>query len=126
MKIVRLKDLEWVPASHEDPQSAGVLKKILLQKADLLEGRLQMVNWCILREGKSFQAHYHQDMDEIFILLKGKARIRVGEEEADLEKEEAVVIPLLMVHEMKNMGEEEVEYIAIGISQGKGGKTVLI
>ncbi len=85
-----------------------------------------MVNWCILREGKSFQAHYHQDMEEIFILLKGKVRIRVGEEEVDLEKEEAVVIPLLMVHEMKNVGEEEVEYIVIGISQGKGGKTVLI
>jgi mannose-6-phosphate isomerase-like protein (cupin superfamily) len=126
MKIVRLKDFEWVPASHEDPQSAGVLKKVLLQKADLIEGRLQMVNWCILKGGKSFQAHYHQDMEEIFILLKGKARIRVGEEEADLAEEEAVVIPLPMVHEMKNVGEEEVEYIAIGISQGKGGKTVLV
>ena len=126
MKIVRLKDLEWVPASHEDPQSAGVLKKVLLQKAGLLEGHPQMINWCTLRVGKSFQAHYHQDMEEIFILLKGKARIRVGMEEADLAKEEAVVIPPSMVHEMKNVGEEEVEYIVIGISQGKGGKTVLI
>ncbi len=126
MKIVRLKDLEWVPASHEDPQSAGVLKKVLLSKADLLEGLPQMVNWCILGKGKSFQAHYHQDMEEIFILLKGEARIRVGEEEADLAKEEAVVVPFPMVHEMKNVGEEEVEYIAIGISLGKGGKTVLV
>jgi mannose-6-phosphate isomerase-like protein (cupin superfamily) len=65
-------------------------------------------------------------MEEIFILLKGKARIRVGMEEADLAKEEAVVIPPPMVHEMKNVGEEEVEYIVIGISQGKGGKTVLV
>jgi len=30
------------------------------------------------------------------------------------------------VHEMKNIGDEEVEYIVIGISEGKGGKTVLI
>ena len=126
MKIVRLKDLEWVPASHEDPQSAGVLKRVLLQKDDVLEGHTQMVNWCKLKVGMSFQAHYHQDMEEIFILLKGRARVRVGEEEADLDKEEAVVIPPPMVHEMRNAGKEEVEYIVIGISGGKGGKTVRV
>ncbi len=126
MKIVRLKDFEWVPASHESLKAAAVLKKILLQKDDLLEGHLQMINWCTLRVGMAFHPHYHEDMEEIFILLKGKARIRVGEEEADLAKEEAVVIPPPMVHEMRNVGKDEVEYIAIGISQGKGGKTVLV
>ena len=126
MKIIRLRDLEWVPASHEDPQAAGVLKKVLLKEGDFIEGHPQMVNWCRLRAGMSFQAHYHQDMEEIFILLRGNARVRVGEEVADLTREEAVVIPPPMVHEMKNAGDEEVEYIVIGISQRKGGKTVTV
>jgi quercetin dioxygenase-like cupin family protein len=37
-----------------------------------------------------------------------------------------VVIPVGQVHEMKNIGDEEVEYLVIGISQGKGGKTIVI
>ena len=123
MKIVRLQDLEWVPASHEDPQSAGVLKKVLLQRADLLDGNPQMVNWCLLRGGRSFQPHYHEDLEEIFIFLRGKTRVRIGEA-AELEAGEAVVIPPPLVHEMKNVGAEEAEYIVIGISGGKGGRTV--
>ena len=126
MKIIRLKELEFLPAGHEDPKSPGVLIKILLQKADLLADHLQMVNWAKLGVGKSFRPHYHQDMEEIFIILKGKSRVRIQEEEAELGKEEVVVIPVGRVHEMKNIGEEEVEYIAIGISQGKGGKTIVI
>jgi mannose-6-phosphate isomerase-like protein (cupin superfamily) len=126
VKIIRLKELEFVPAGHEDPKSPGVMIKILLKKDDLLAGRLQMINWAKLGIGNSFRRHYHQDMEEIFILLKGKSRIRIQEEEAELGKEEVVVIPVGQVHEMKNIGDEEVEYLVIGISQGKGGKTVVI
>jgi len=126
MKIIRLKELEFLPAGHEDPKSPGVLIKILLQKNDLLADHLQMVNWAKMGVGNSFRPHYHQDMEEIFIILKGRARIRIQEEEAELGKEEVVVIPIGRTHEMKNIGEEEVQYIVIGISQGKGGKTVVV
>jgi mannose-6-phosphate isomerase-like protein (cupin superfamily) len=85
-----------------------------------------MVNWAKLQVGKSFRPHYHEDMEEIFIILKGKARIQIQEEEAELEKEEMVVVPMGKVHEMKNIGDQEVEYIVIGISQGKGGKTIAV
>jgi mannose-6-phosphate isomerase-like protein (cupin superfamily) len=125
MKIYRLKELEWIPASHENQQTPSVWKKVLLQKADLLEGRVQMVNWCRMEPGKTFHPHYHEDMEEVFILLKGRARIFVPGEEADLREAEAVVIPPREVHEMKNTGEEDLEYLALGISQGQGGKTVL-
>jgi mannose-6-phosphate isomerase-like protein (cupin superfamily) len=126
MKIIRLKELEFVSAGHEDPKSPGVLIKVILKKSDLLAGQLQMVNWAKMAAGNSFRPHYHEDMEEIFIILKGKARIQIQEEEAVLGKEEVVVVPMGQVHEMKNIGDEEVEYIVMGISQGKGGKTVVI
>ena len=125
MKIFRLKDLDWIPASHESLQSPSVWKKVLLQKDDLLEGRVQMVNWCRMGPGKAFRAHYHEDLEEIFIILKGKAEILVNGEEAEMGAREAVVILPREVHEMKNAGGEDLEYLAIGISQGKGGKTIL-
>ena len=125
MKIFRLKVREWIPASHESPQSPSVWKKVLLQKADLSEGRVAMVNWCRMEPGKAFHPHYHEDMEEVFILLKGWAKVFVPGEAADLREGEAVIIPPREVHEMKNTGEEDLEYLAIGISQGQGGKTVL-
>ncbi len=125
MKIIRLTDLEWVPAGHEDRRSVGVWKKVLLQKPDLTGGQVQMVNWCKLKVGKGFQPHYHEDMEEIFVILKGQAALRVADEKAKMQPGDAVVIPPLFVHEMRNVGKEEAEYLAIGISQGKGGKTVV-
>jgi len=84
-----------------------------------------MVNWCRMGAGKAFRAHYHEDLEEIFIILKGKAEILVNGEEAEMGAREAVVILPREVHEMKNVGGEDLEYLAIGISQGKGGKTIL-
>ena len=125
MKIFRLNELEWIPASHENQQTPSVWKKVLMQKGDLLDGRAQMVNWCRMEPGKAFSPHYHEDMGEIFLILKGKAMIRIGEATAEIKSQEAVVIPPREVHEMKNTGEEDLEYLAMGISLGQGGRTVL-
>lgn len=126
MKIIRSKQLKFIPASHEDRKSPGVWKKILLEKDDLIKGRVQMVNWSKLPVGSSFKPHYHQDMEEVFIILKGKAKIKVDKEEELMEKGDVVVIPMKKVHQMENAGKEEVEYLVLGVSLGKGGKTVIV
>lgn len=54
MKIFRLKDMEWIPASHENQRAPSAWKKVLLQKADLSEGRGQMVNWRRMEPEKPF------------------------------------------------------------------------
>ncbi|MFH1675059.1 MAG: cupin domain-containing protein [Pseudomonadota bacterium] len=126
MKIIRSGQLKFIPASHEDPKLPGVLKKVLLRKDDLVDGKIRMINWALLPAGESFRAHYHEDMEEVFIILKGMAMIRIDKEEAVLEKEDVVVVPVGKIHEMKNIGEEDVEYIVVGVSQEKGGKTVVV
>lgn len=126
MKIVRFKDLKFIPASHEDPKSPGAWKKILLEKKDFIKGRVQMVNWAKLPLGRVFQPHYHEDMQEVFVLIKGKARIKIGKNKAVLKKGDAILIPIAKVHQMENLGKEAVEYLVIGVSLGKGGKTITI
>lgn len=126
MKIIRSGQLQFIPASHEDPKAPGVLKKVLLQRDDLIDGKIRMINWAFLPVGKSFRAHYHEDMEEVFIILNGMAMIRIDKEETVLEKKDVVVVPIGKVHEMKNIGEEDVEYIVVGVSQEKGGKTVVV
>ena len=126
MKTITSATLPFVPAAHENPLSPGVLKKVLLEKADLQPGRIQMVNWASLAVGRQFARHYHEDMQEIFIIVQGEAEITVGTETVTLHRGDAVVIDPREVHQMQNAGTEVVEYLAIGITSQAGGKTVVV
>ncbi len=124
MNIIRGSNLSFEPASHEDPNDPGVLKKILLHREELIKGNIQMINWAHMPVGKAFSAHYHESMQEVFIIISGKAEIEIDSQKETLEKGDAVVIPEKAVHIMKNVSTIPVEYIAIGITERQGGKTV--
>jgi mannose-6-phosphate isomerase-like protein (cupin superfamily) len=124
MKIIRFGKIDWQPASHENPQNPGVLKKVMVKVGDMCSGKLQMINWAKMKPQKQFSAHYHEDMDEIFIITSGKAEIKVDKETEILQKGDAIIIPQKSVHMMKNIGDKDAFYIAIGISEDKDGKTV--
>jgi len=126
MRIIRFNDREFEPAGHENPLSPGVLKKVLLQKADLQQGRVQMINWASLGPGKKFALHYHEDMQEVFILMEGEADITVGAMADTLRRGDTVVIDPREVHQMQNRTDKTAEYIAIGITSEANGKTVVL
>lgn len=126
MKIIRFKKLKFLPASHEDPKNPGVLKKVLFVKDDLIKGRVQMINWAHLPKGKSFRAHYHEDMEEVFIITSGKAEIIIDKEKNILSKGDAVIVPVKAVHKMVNLGKSPVVYFAMGITTQKGGKSIVV
>ena len=126
MKTIYAADRSFVPASHENPQSPGAWKKVLLQQADLQSGVVQMINWSRLPPGKSFAPHYHE----------GHARglRRASRRGADnsrlsggrLRRGDTVVIDAREIHEMCNLGQTDMEYLAIGISSGQGGRTIVV
>lgn len=126
MKIVRSEELAFIPASHEDPKSPGVLKRVLLKKEDLMEGRIIMVNWALLPAEKSFRPHYHEDMEEVFVIVRGNVKIVVDKEERIMGPGDAVVIPVRSIHVMENIGKEDCHYIAIGVSREGHGRTVVV
>lgn len=124
MKIVRFNDLEFIPASHEDPKDPGALKKVLFKKDDLPAGRIQMINWAKIPQGKSFALHYHEAMIEVFIILTGKVKATIDDKEEILEKGDMVIAMEKQVHSFENISGEDVDYITMGIVTSEGGKTV--
>lgn len=126
MIIVKSKNLNYIPASHENQQNPEVWKKILFRKEELTEGRIQMISWAKLPKGSSFKSHYHESMDEIFIMLNGKSIIKAAGEEAELEKGDAVLIPAKLIHKMTNVCNEDIMYIVLGIARGQNGKTIVV
>jgi len=126
MKVIPFSARSFVPASHENLLAPGVLKKVLIEKADLRPGRVQMINWANLAVGKRFAPHYHEDMQEIFILVEGEAEITVGKETVTLRRGDGIVIDPREVHAMRNVGAKDVEYLALGITSEAGGRTVVV
>ena len=126
MQIIRGSEIEFVPASHENPRDPGVLKRVLATRNDLLEGQVMMVNWSRLPAGKSFQSHYHEDMQEVFIILNGTITVTVNDETGELYGGDAILIDPREIHKMDNASHDDVDYIVFGISTQQDGKTVVV
>lgn len=123
MKITRFTDLNFIPASHEDTNDPGVFKKVLI-KDILPEGKIQMINWALLPKGKTFSPHYHEAMIEVFIIINGKVKAKVDNEEEVLEKGDLIIVTEKQVHTFENITDTDVDYLAIGLATNEGGKTV--
>lgn len=126
MKYVTANESGFVPASHEDPNNPGVLKRVIATAADLQPGQVQMVNWARLPVGHSFNSHYHEDMQEVFVLLKGTVKMTVDDQSVSMSSGDTVIIDPREIHQMTNIGAEPAEYIVFGISSQEGGKTVVV
>ena len=126
MRIIRGSEITFIPASHEDQDRPGVLKRVLATRDELIDGRVQMINWASLPAGSAFRPHYHEDMEEVFIILTGKVEMNVNDEPHVLLPGDAIVISPREVHTMKNLTQQELEYIVVGISTGQNGQTIVV
>ena len=126
MKLVRGDELAYAPARHENPASPGVWRKVLLGRTDLQSGDLQVINWAKLPPGKRFARHYHEDLQEVFILVRGVVRLIVGAFQTEMRPGDAVRIDPGEDHQMWNPGGEDAEFIALGTSASGTGQTVVV
>ena len=126
MKYIPNDNADFIPASHEDPKNPGVLKRVIATAVDLQAGQVQMVNWAKLPVGHSFQKHYHEDMQEVFVLLKGSVEMTVETESVSMSAGDSVIVGVREVHQMTNVGDSEAEYIVFGVASGEGGQTIVV
>ncbi|MDG2382634.1 MAG: cupin domain-containing protein [Pirellulaceae bacterium] len=126
MKFIPVDNRDFEPASHEDPNQPGVMKRVIAVKGQLLRGRVQMINWAQLPIESSFRPHYHEDMEEIFVLLSGQAEMTVDGQLFSLRPGDTLVVAPSEVHSMTNRGDCLVEYLVMGISSEANGKTVVV
>jgi len=126
MKFIPSETSGFIPAAHEDPMNPGVLKRVIATRDYFQPGQVQMLNWAQLPIGSSFQTHYHEDMQEVFVLLAGDVTMKCGEESVTLKAGDTVIVDPREIHQMQNQGDVIAEYIVFGISSQKGGRTVVV
>jgi mannose-6-phosphate isomerase-like protein (cupin superfamily) len=126
MKYICAEQRNFVPASHERPDQPGVLKRVIATAAELQHGQVQMLNWARLPGGSSFQPHYHEDMQEAFVLISGSVRMTCGDQDVDMKPGDCVLVEPREVHQMQNLLSTAAEYVVFGISSGQGGRTIVV
>ena len=85
-----------------------------------------MLNWSRLPAGKSFQLHYHEDMQEVFVLIDGEVTMQVNGANVQLVGGDCILVDPGEVHNMTNTCGRDVSYLVFGISTEQGGKTVVV
>ena len=126
MKYMQLAKLEWIAAGHENPSSPGVIKKVLLNRFDELNGKLMMLNYAMIKPGESFNEHYHNGMDEVFVIVCGNAIMRIESEVVKMSKGDMMLVHAGETHKMYNMGHVDLEYIVFGVAGNRDVETVVL
>lgn len=124
MKYIDGTTIQFEPASHEDITDPGVLKKVLVHTGELMDGSIMMLNWASLPKRKSFQYHYHETLQEVFIIIKGNAMMKIDSKELNVKAGDAIVVDPMEKHFMKNTSDDTVEYIVFGVASKSGGRTI--
>jgi mannose-6-phosphate isomerase-like protein (cupin superfamily) len=55
--------------------------------------------------GRATTAHYHRTTEELYYLVEGEGRMRLGEEERDVRNGDCIVIPPGVEHKLTNTGD---------------------
>ncbi|MDH5440670.1 MAG: cupin domain-containing protein [Candidatus Bathyarchaeota archaeon] len=86
----------------------GKLSIALLEPRNVLRNNCLGVNYCMFAPGASVAAHAHDRLEQVTYVTSGTADVQVGEEERRLSKDEAIYIPLHLVHSLENHSGEPV------------------
>jgi mannose-6-phosphate isomerase-like protein (cupin superfamily) len=67
----------------------------------------------------SYQRHNHEDHEEVYYIIHGTGKIRIGSESARFRDGDVIYIPEKSVHSITNDGNEMVEFLAFGGFTGR-------
>ena len=92
--VLRIKDGEFSPIGPSERLS------IILQNYEV---------------GGKHKLHKHDDVEQVYFILKGRARIRVGDEVFEAREGDFIYIPRGVVHSNENIGGGELKVLLISV-----------
>jgi len=66
--------------------------------------------------GGRHQPHSHADAEQVFVVLSGKGRMKIGDEIQHLEKGTVAYAPRNLEHSTENTGDKDLVMVLIGVN----------
>ncbi len=85
-----------------------------------------MVNWATLLPRRSFRAHYHEDMLEIFVMIDDGISTVIDGKKWRLASGDVLIVHPREIHELGNTTDKKLAYLVIGVSGDTNGKSVIV
>lgn len=92
----------------EDNEKERPREKLLVTRE---EAETIALGYVSIRNSESTQVGFHDDEEEIYVVLKGKAILKIGDEETIVEKGSVAYVPRNKHHSMKCISNEKLEYL---------------
>jgi mannose-6-phosphate isomerase-like protein (cupin superfamily) len=70
--------------------------------------------------GSTVGRHYHAGVDEVYLVIKGKGKVRVNDENADIAYGDAIPVKAGEIHSFESSDTEPLEMVIYGIALEKG------
>jgi len=105
MKFINITDIPSVGVSH-NPETK---KKVFLAKGEI--PNLNAFAWAVFKPGQGVESHVHQDFDEIFYVLSGRAEFIVQDKRFEVVPGSCVVVEAGEEHSQMNLFKEDVKWI---------------
>jgi mannose-6-phosphate isomerase-like protein (cupin superfamily) len=88
----------------------GLRSHIFLQQGDLPQTNLA-ITWVEVAPGSRQMLHRHEP-EQVYVIIQGTGRMRVGEEEEDVVTGDLIYIPPNVVHAIENRSSKMLSYIS--------------
>lgn len=100
-------------SKDEAPENerGGLVSHLLLRGGDVTEAGIN-VSWVEVEPGSAQDSHVH-DEEQAYLVVSGRGRMQVGEEETGLARGDLVHVPSGVSHGLANDSEEGLVYVTV-------------
>jgi mannose-6-phosphate isomerase-like protein (cupin superfamily) len=91
---------------------SGRWTRLLAGATSAIQPEQFVVGYSVVRPGGGIPAHQHAN-EEVYVLLSGTGCMMVGQEEATLSSVAAIYIPPNTVHQLTNVGDQDLHLLFI-------------
>ena len=115
--IAHESGLDWRLLSNGEKTSGDIESK-LEPKYECLKA-ITYVSLAKLQPRLSYEPHHHKDHEEVYYIINGSGKIKIGNEEAHFRDGDIIYIPENTTHSITNDSEEMIDFLAFGGFTGK-------
>lgn len=115
--IAHESGLDWRLLSNGEKTSGDIESK-LEPTYECLKS-ITYVSLAKLQPRLSYEPHHHKDHEEVYYIINGSGKIKIGNEEAHFRDGDIIYIPENTTHSITNDSEEMIDFLAFGGFTGK-------
>lgn len=71
----------------------------------------QSIAEAMIKPGTETKEHYHAKSEEVYYILKGRGRLKIGNEFKEVKEMDAILIPPKIRHRIKNIGNDDLIFL---------------